>query len=235
MNHIEETIRNVPLIESRIGYVFKDKSILLLAFAHRSFAHEMRQVSQHNERLEFLGDSILGFLVAKYLYEKLPNIPEGELSVLRSRLVESTSCVAYIKELNIGQFILLGRGERLNDGKGRETILADLFEAIIAAIYLDGGIEATERFLFGHFEKNILEIIKNPSQNWKALLQDYCQKHHQQTPQYIVISEQGPDHCKEYVVAVSIQNKELGRGVGFSKKAAQQQAAENAYTQLNPS
>lgn len=228
MDYLKETIKNIPSIEASIHYTFKNKDLLLLAFAHRSFVNETKLLSAHNERLEFLGDSVLGLLVASFLYETFADTAEGELSVLRARLVEASSCVEYIQDLNIGQFLLLGKGERSNNGKGRFTILSDLFEAIIGAIYLDGGLEAASDFLFQHFGKKMSQMIKNPSQNWKALLQDFCQRNYQSTPHYKVLSEIGPDHQKEYEVVVLVENRELGRGKGSSKKIAQQSAAEDA-------
>src|ERR1700722_11913608 len=155
MKEFENLIKQASEIEIKMGYAFKDRSLLALAFTHRSFVNENKEVNEHNERLEFLGDSILGLLIAEYLYRYLPSTPEGELSYLRSRLVEASSCVLYVQIFEVEKFILLGKGERMNDGRGRESILADLFEALIGAIYLDGGIEAARRFLFKNFSKEI--------------------------------------------------------------------------------
>lgn len=233
MSPFQQLLYSAPSIEKSIGYTFKNREFMALAFVHRSFVNENREVIHHNERLEFLGDSILGVLIADFLYRRLPDYPEGELSDLRSRLVEAVSCVNYIQKLNIEQYLLLGKGERLNDGRGRETILADLFEALIGAIYLDGGIEAATRFLFKNFSEEIENILKMPLKNWKALLQDYCQKQFQQAPQYHVLSEKGPDHKKIFEISVSILNKEIGKGTGSSKKEAQQAAAEQALASLH--
>lgn len=233
MNLYEELVNSTPAIEAKIGHVFTDKSLLLLAFIHRSFINEHREfVEQHNERLEFLGDSILGLLVAEYLYRYLPDTPEGELSYLRSRLVEASSCVTYVQKLELGTHLLLGKGERMNDGRGRESILSDLFEAVIGAIYLDGGIEAARRFLFKNYSTEIQSILSRPVRNWKALLQDYTQKRFQVTPFYDVIHETGPDHSKIFEIAVMIRDEEWGRGTGPSKKEAQQAAASDAVARL---
>ncbi len=152
MNQMEHLLQHISAIENKIGYTFQDRALLMLAFVHRSFVNENRLVTQHNERLEFLGDSVLGMLISDYLYRNLPSsTPEGELSYLRSRLVEASSCVSYVQSLNVTSYVLLGKGERMNDGRGRESILADLFEAIIGAIYLDGGFEAAKNFLFRNF------------------------------------------------------------------------------------
>lgn len=235
MQTIRELMQATSQIEGRLHYVFKDPSLLALAFVHRSFLNENRDVKEHNERLEFLGDSILGLIVSDYLYRMLPGTPEGDLSFLRSRLVEAPSCVHYVQKLQVEEFLLLGKGERM-DGRGRASIMADLFEALVGAIYLDGGLDEAKRFLFGHFAGEMESILKMPISNWKAMLQDYCQKHFQQTPVYEVVSESGPDHNKRYRVKVLIQQgepgqelgQELGQGEGNSKKAAQQAAAEDA-------
>ncbi len=233
MNQIENLIQNASVIESKLGYSFRDRTLLALAFVHRSFINEHRNIIQHNERLEFLGDAVLGMLISDYLYQYLPSTPEGQLSYLRSRLVEASSCVNYIQTLDIASYVLLGKGERMNDGRGRDTILADLFEAVIGAIYLDGGIEAAKQFLFTNFAQEIQAIIKTPLRNWKALLQDYCQKNFQQTPVYHVLQESGPDHSKIFQVSVLINQQELGRGTGASKKEAQQAAAAAALARFN--
>ena len=229
MDHL---LQSASLIEKKIGYSFKDRSLLVLAFIHRSFVNENREIDLHNERLEFLGDSVLGMVMAEYLYRQLPNHPEGELSYLRSRLVEATSCVNYMLKLEIDSYILLGKGERMSGGRGRETILADLFEAIIGAIYLDGGIEAAKNFILKNFSQQIQSILETPERNWKALLQDFCQKKFQKTPHYHVVSEEGPDHSKMFKITVVVEHTELGSGIGASKKIAQQAAAADALSRI---
>ncbi len=233
MKSFENIFTEIAAIESKLGYCFNDKHLLALAFVHRSYLNEHRQIiKQHNERLEFLGDSVLGLLAAEYLYKYLPSTPEGELSYLRSRLVESASCVKYMQHLDLGHYILLGKGERMNDGRGRDSILADLFEALIGAIFIDGGLEAAKKFLFKNFSGEIEEILKKPLRNWKAMLQDFSQKKYQQAPVYHVLSEEGPDHSKKFCILVLINQKEVGRGEGSSKKEAQQAAAEDALVKL---
>lgn len=228
MNPIIQLINDAAKIESKIGYTFKNKELLALAFIHRSFVNENRDVNQHNERLEFLGDSVLGLITSEYLYKELPQNPEGELSYLRSRLVEASSCVAYIQKLDLEKYLALGKGERINQGRGRESILSDLFEALIAAIYLDSGLDSVKTFFFTNFSEEIAAILKTPLSNWKAILQDYCQKKYQKPPYYNVLSEEGPDHSKIFKISVMIDEKEIGVGSGSSKKEAQQSAAKNA-------
>lgn len=224
--------KKLPEIEEHLGYTFKDKDLLILAFIHRSFVNENKQISQHNERLEFLGDSVLGLLIADYLYVSLPGTPEGELSYLRSRLVEASACVGYAESLGIKRYLIMGKGERMNDGRGRESILSDLFEALIGAIYIDGGLEAVRVFLFLKLKLNFDGILKTPIQNWKALLQDYSQKKCGQPPVYELVKESGPDHNKIFEVNVAINNEVIGKGLGESKKEAQQAAAKVALNNL---
>lgn len=219
-------------IESHLKYHFKHPELLFLSLVHRSFINENREIVEHNERLEFLGDSVLGLLIAEHLYQKLPSTPEGELSTLRSRLVDAPSCMAYVHKLGVEKFLLLGKGERMNEGRGRETILADLFEAIIGSVYLDGGYDAAKKFFFEHFTHEIDAILKAPPHNWKALLQDYCQKKYQHPPVYKLLGEEGPDHSKVFRISVGIGEDELGQGIGKSKKDAQQAAAEDALSRL---
>lgn len=232
MNDLKELLTHSSEIEAKIGHSFKDKNLLTLSFTHRSYINENDDADEHNERLEYLGDSILGFLIAEYLYKYLPNTPEGELSYLRSRLVEASSCVIYVQKLDLEKYLLLGKGEQMNDGRGRDSILADLFESLIGAIYLDGGMDAARLFLFKNFSKEIEEILKTPVCNWKAQLQDYCQKKYHHPPVYKVVSESGPDHQKTFSISVIINNEEVGHGEGPSKKEAQQAAAQDAFTKI---
>jgi ribonuclease III len=233
MNPVQKLFSQCPLIERCINYTFKDQGLLVLAFVHRSFFNEHRDmVQEHNERLEFLGDSVLGLLISDYLFKQLPTHPEGELSHLRSHIVEASSCSTYLQKLGLAEFVLLGKGERMNDGRGRETILADLFEALIGAIYIDGGLEACKDFFFTHFAEEIEASLKEPLRNWKAELQDFSQKKVQKPPLYKVVKETGPDHSKIFHVAAFIEEKLVGQGMGSSKKEAEQAAAADALSKL---
>lgn len=233
MNPLEELIAHIPMIEKRIQYVFKNKQLLILSFVHRSFFNEHRDLVQHhNERLEFLGDSVLGLIISDYLYSQLPLESEGFLSHMRSHIVEASSCAQLLAQLNIAQYVLLGRGERMNDGRGRETILADLFEAIIGAIYLDSDIESAKKFFFFHFSEKIQEYLRKPLRNWKAELQDYSQKKYQKPPAYKILKESGPDHSKMFFVTAYIDETLVGEGTGSSKKEAEAAAAEDALKKL---
>lgn len=231
---MSELLKNISGIEKKIGYVFKDKKLLILAFIHRSFYNENRDlVQEHNERLEFLGDSVLGLIVSDYLYHHLPSHPEGELSQLRASLVEASTCAHFLQRLGLAEYVLLGKGEQMNEGRGRDTILADLFEALVGAIYIDGGIETARTVFWSHFEKEIEAILKTPARNWKAELQDYSQKKYQKPPVYKIEKETGPDHSKMFHVIACMNDKEAGRGVGASKKEAEQAAAQDAMKRLN--
>lgn len=233
MNTYGHLVKGIPLIEAQIGYTFKEKSLAALAFIHRSFMNENRGVIEnHNERLEFLGDAILGLIVSDFLYSHLPDHPEGELSYLRSRLVEATACTLYLNKIDLEKFLMVGRGESMNEGKGRGTILADLFEALMGAIYLDGGMEAARTFFFTYFKEEVFAIIDKPHRNWKAELQDYCQKNFQKPPEYTVLKEEGPDHLKTFFIRVELDGSVLGGGKGSSKKEAEQAAAEDAILKM---
>ncbi len=230
---MKDLIAYLSVVESRLGYLFKNKKLLRQAFIHRSYFNEHRdEVHEHNERLEFLGDSILGLLISDYLYHYLPSQAEGELSRLRAHLVEAGSCAKFLQKLDLSEYVQLGRGERMNEGRGRETILADLFEALIGAIYLDGGMEGAKQFFWSHFQDEIQKILEHPARNWKAELQDYSQKKYQRPPVYKVLREEGPDHSKIFVIGAYLDDQEMGQGTGSSKKEAEQASAQNAIEKL---
>ncbi len=217
------------IVEKQIKRKFQDRGWLFLAFTHRSFWNEHREsIRDHNERLEFLGDSVLGLIVSDYLFSKHPELDEGSLSTLRSQLVDAPACACYVQKLGIENFLLLGRGEQMNRGKGRDSILADLFEALIGALYLDQGLEGARSFFFSHFEEEVLAMVAKPHRNWKAELQDYVQKNYQQTPTYVVLEELGPAHKKKFRVGVWVNEEKWGEGEGSSKKEGQTEAAKNA-------
>lgn len=233
MNFLEHLRKNLPAIEEKIGYIFANKDLLILSFIHRSFVNENKSLVQsHNERLEFLGDSVLGLITSDFLYHRLPSYPEGPLSQLRSRLVDAQACASYLQKLCLAEYILLGRGEALSDGKAKVSIAADAFEALIGAIFIDGGMSVAKSFLLCHFLDDMEAVIGSPSRNYKAELQDYSQKKFQKAPVYKVIQETGPDHAKIFHVMVYVDDKEVGIGLGESKKLAEQQAAFNALSQL---
>jgi len=233
MNAIETLLEKAPQIEAKLGHTFSDKELLTLAFIHRSFFNEHRSIALgHNERLEFLGDSILGLIVSGYLYSHLPSRSEGHLSHLRSHLVGADACTKYMHQLECSDFLLLGKGEAVNVGRARERILADLFEAIIGAIYLDGGFEKANDFFLQHFGTHIDKAMESPLRNWKAELQDHSQKKFQKPPEYKILEEEGPPHSKSFLIGVFIDEEEVGQGEGASKKLAEQAAAEDALRKM---
>ncbi len=234
MNPLQLLYQSTPQIEHALGYTFKDPNLLATAFIHSSYINENKEVAVHNERLEFLGDSVLGMLIADLLFRRFPDKPEGELSSLRSRLVEAPSCMAYLDKLGVETYLCLGKGERQANTRGRQSILADLFEAIVGAIYLDGGLEAVRSFLSDKLSGEIEQKIAAPTENWKALYQDLCQKQFQVTPKYTITSTSGPEHNKIFEVAVTVHGETQGTGQGHSKKEAEQLAALDALHQHFP-
>lgn len=230
---MENLYQNIEEIEKRLGYIFDDKQALALSFVHRSYFNENREAcSGHNERLEFLGDAVLGVIISGYLYNHLPTQSEGHLSHLRSHLVGAEACAMYMRKLDLEEFFLLGKGEAVNVGRGRDRILADLFEAVMGAIYLDGGLKAAEKFFLSHFAEQIDEAVETPLRNWKAELQDLAQKQFQKPPDYMVVKEEGPPHSRTFVITVYFEGKEMGQGEGPSKKQAEQAAAEDALRRI---
>ncbi|MBX7066224.1 MAG: ribonuclease III [Parachlamydiales bacterium] len=231
MNPLEKLQSELHPIEEKLGYTFENKDHLIQSFVHRSFINEYREGPlQHNERLEFLGDSVLGLIVADFLYHRLPGHPEGQLSQLRSKLVDANSCSQYLQKLNITSYILLGKGEAMSAGKAKTSILADVFEALLGAVYLDGGLGTAKSFLIFHFENEFEAAIGSPPRNYKAELQDLSQKEFQKIPIYKVVEESGPDHAKIFHVMVFLNDQEAGIGMGSSKKEAEQRAAFDALS-----
>ena len=231
-NPISELKSHLSDIEKNIHYRFKDQDLLVLALVHRSFVNENRDlITEHNERLEFLGDSVLGLVIANYLYQKYPDYPEGKLSFLKAYLVDAQSCFQFLKKLSLDNYVLLGKGEKTAP-RGKESIFSDVFEAIVGAIYLDGGLKKVEGFIEKNFSKDLEIMIEHPLRNYKAELQDYTQKKLKKIPVYRCIKEEGPDHQKVFTVCAYVEENILGEGCGSSKKDAEQAAAKNALQQI---
>ncbi|MBN2479217.1 MAG: ribonuclease III [Parachlamydiales bacterium] len=229
MNKLDELKNNISAIEEKIGFSFKDKNLLILSFIHRSFVNENKKiVSEHNERLEFLGDTALNLVVSDYLYNKLEMQTEGSLSHIRSRLVNATICSKYFENLNLVSDLLLGKGEEKTELRGKESIYADAFEAIIGAIYLDQGFETVKKFILKNFKNIFDEVAVKPELDYKGKLQEYSQKKFGVPPVYEVIKEEGPEHLKTFYIDVIINNEKVASATGMSKKEAEQKAAEIA-------
>jgi ribonuclease-3 len=215
-------------LEEKLNYTFKNKNLLANALTHSSYANEKRNGSVSNERLEFLGDSVLSLIVSDYLYNNFKNLPEGELTKLRASLVCEKSLCNFSRELNMGEYLRLGKGEDKGGGRSRDSILADAFEAVLAAIYLDGGLEAARslvlRFILAELEHEDDEVFKD----YKTALQEIIQRNPEETVTYILTKESGPDHSKVFEVEVRLNSNTIGKGTGRSKKQAEQSAAREA-------
>lgn len=216
-------------LEKRIGYEFNDKLLLRTALTHSSKANEDRGSIECNERLEFLGDSILGFIVAEYIYMNNPGMPEGKMTRLRAELVCEKNLVTVARSLDIGSALLLGRGEEHTGGRTRTSILADAVESIIAAIYLDGGLEMASRFIYKHvLEKLESGEFKPQNTDSKTYLQEIVQRTSGQLLEYNVTGSTGPEHERIFTVEVLLNGKHIADGTGRTKKAAEQDAAKHA-------
>lgn len=214
-------------LEKNIGYRFRDPELLNLAVTHSSYGNE-RGSHCDNERLEFLGDSVLGFVTAEYLYKTLPDLPEGQLTKLRANAVCEKSLAVFANEIGLGQYLLLGKGEELTGGRERPSILSDAFESVIAAIYLDGGMEEARKFILrfvSKTEKNVTAVT-----DYKTLLQEVIQKNPDEHLSYVLAAESGPDHDKTFTVEVYLNSNLIGTGTGHSKKKAEQAAAKEALS-----
>ncbi len=215
-------------IERIIGYSFKNKDVLKEALTHKSFAGEHRS-AKHNERLEFLGDSILGAIVADYIYNQCPHVEEGVLSKIKSNLVSRHNLYFWGKQMDLGAFIALGHGEIATGGRTRDSIISNAVEAVIGAVYIDGGYTAAEQVVLPWVKT---QHLTQDSGDFKSLLQEFVQKRSKHTPVYEVIQTVGPEHDKVFTVRVSLDGKELGVGKGRNKKQAEQSAAQAAFEHL---
>lgn len=221
-------IKNINQLEKNIGYKFKDIGKLKTAITHSSFANESKSKLSSNERLEFLGDAVLSIVVSDYIFLNCPNYPEGELSKLRASLVCEKSLCRFSKKLDVGSFLLLSHGEINSKGNERPSILADAFEAIIAAIYLDSGIDQAKKFILKFVVPEINSKKPKAFKDYKTILQEIVQKNKEEVINYSLLRESGPDHDKHFEVLVKINSNVVGKGGGRSKKEAEQQAAREA-------
>ena len=218
-------------IEKNIGYTFKNKELLKTALTHTSYAYENNKES--NEKLEFLGDSILEFVSSKYLYANYKKLKEGEMTKVRATVVCEESLYKIAKMHNFGDFLYLGKSEKKTGGKNRPAILADSVEAVIAAMYLDGGLEEADKFIIQNLEKPIEQATKHVGdKDYKTVLQEKLQEHGEVKIEYEIIGENGPDHNKHFEAQVKCDGKILAKGEGKSKKEAQMYAAKRALDNL---
>jgi ribonuclease-3 len=217
-----------------IGHQVRNEDLFVQALLHRSFLTRVQRPIRSNERLEFLGDSILNLIVAEYLFHHYPEAEEGELTKVRSRLVNRKALAAYAKDIRLANFILMSPSAAQALGKGSDTIIADTYEAVIAAIYLDGGYEAARRFV----EHQLLAALKSGAvltldDNYKSMLLEYAQSRSLGIPRYVIVKEDGPDHDRTFTVEVLLNNERKGCGTGKNKKEAEQSAARRTLALLD--
>ena len=214
-------------LEVKLGYSFKDKNLILLALSHSSYINELTNKNrQCNERIEFLGDAILEMVSSEYLYKNRPNDKEGVLSKQRAALVCEKALATAARSIDLGEFLLLGKGEAANGGANRDSILADAFEAVIGALYLDGGYEVVSAFIV----KRVLESGNGIFVDYKSRFQEIVQGRSNAKIVYELVGETGPEHDRKFEVTVSINGTVLGHGVGHNKKSAEQNAAMEAIS-----
>ncbi len=227
---------SLEALQFRLGYSFKDDGLLRLALTHPSVAHEQGVSLQHNQRLEFLGDAVLQLVLTRVLYEKFPAFGEGPLTKARAQMVNRRSLAEQARRLRLGECLIVSRGEELNQGRERPSALADAFEALLGAIFLDGGFDEVQHFVLRQFRDGFgeLEVIPN-LENPKGELQELVQAESSESPRYQLATVSGPDHDRVFECAVFHRGVELGRGIGKSKKTAESQAAWNALQRIRES
>ena len=225
---MENLDKNLEEFQGKIRYYFNDKELLIEALSHSSYANEKRKGRNSNERLEFLGDSVLSIVVSQYLFEHFTHLPEGELTKIRASLVCEKSLYEFAKQIDLGEHILLGKGEENTGGRERVSILADAFEAVIAAVFLDGGLEAAKRHILKFIPKDIDDRKPVSFSDHKTILQEIIQKNPEEKVEYKLVGQSGPDHNKAFKVQVRLNSNVIGTGIGRSKKEAGQMAAKEA-------
>ncbi len=224
----------VQALESALGIHFNDPTLLREALTHRSYLNEIEQAWPSNERLEFLGDSVLGLITTNFLFHRFPELGEGELTNLRSALVRTETLAHFSEEMKLGTYLFLGRGEEMSSGRRRPAGLACAFEALLAAIYLDAGYDAARSFAMRFVEPELEAVLKGRlHKNAKSALQELSQSRMQVTPTYHLLEESGPDHAKSFTVEVKLGDRVMGRGHDRSKRGAEQAAAEQALDALS--
>ena len=212
-------------LERVLGHTFQDKALLETALTHTSFANEARHGTKHNERLEFLGDSVLSIVVAEYLFTH-SSLPEGDLTRMRASLVCEAALFTFTQKIGLGRWLRLGHGEEMGGGRTRPSVVSDAFEAVIAALYLDGGIDAARAFILPFVTSALTK--QSAEEDYKTKLQEVVQQNPSERLRYVVASQTGPDHDKHFVVEVHLNSNCIGSGEGHSKKQAEQAAAKEA-------
>lgn len=224
---------DLAALQVRLGYSFRNPDLLRLALTHPSVVHENNSIQEDNQRLEFLGDAVIGLILAHELYDKFPRFGEGPLTKARAQMVNRRALARQTRQFALGEHLVLSRGEELNGGRGRPSALADAFEALVGAVFLDGGFDAAREFVLRCFRESFAECAEIPSlENPKGELQELLQAKSPAAPRYQMTSSTGPDHDRSFECAVFHDGVELGRGSGKSKRAAESEAAQAALNRL---
>lgn len=229
-----ERKRKLNKLETILGYSFQDSETINQALTHTSYVNEEHPgATKDNERLEFLGDAVINFVVSDYIYHLQPELDEGKLAKLKAVVVSESVLTRQAKQIKLGEFLRLGKGELRSGGASRSSILGDAFEAIIGALYLDGGVEVTRRFILAQLQNTMDAVLQDAyTKDYKSLLQELAQSECGTTPKYEVVRQSGPDHDKVFVVKVTINDIDYGMGKGKSKKEAEQKAARMGFRKL---
>ena len=222
-----ETIKE---FQEKIGYKFKNEKLIIEALSHSSYANECKKQRKNNERLEFLGDSVLSVIVSDYIFEHFKHLPEGELTKLRASLVCEQALFDFSKKIDLGKYIFLGKGEEITGGRERPSIVSDAFEAVIAAIYLDGGLKVASKYVLSCIPEDVKPHSVVSFVDYKTALQEIIQKNPEEKVEYVLTDESGPDHDKKFTVNVMLNSNVIGTGIGKSKKSAEQNAAKEALS-----
>ncbi len=231
----KKRLKEINKLQKIIKVKFNNRSLLYNALVHRSYVNESGNFDmQDNERLEYLGDSVLGLVVNEYLFKRFDSYPEGDLAKIKSAVVSEATLAAVARGIDLGSFLFMGKGEEQSGGRDRSSILANSLEALIGAVYLDSGLKASRKFILSLLKKDVERIdsmsyMRDP----KTTLQEYVQKNYKTRPVYEVIEESGPDHQKEFLVSLIINDKEFARGSGSSKRKAEMAAAEDVLKRLD--
>jgi len=231
---LDNLMSKIPEFEKKINYTFNNKNNLILALTHSSFANENRQLNiMCNERLEFLGDAVLNIIISEKIYLEYANLSEGEMTKARSVIVCEPSLVKCANQINLPEYLLLGKGEELTGGRFRPSILSDAFEALIAAIYLDGGINKAKEFIYSTMNQIIEDAVNGKEYiDYKTQFQEIVQSSGEKKISYELLDERRPDHDKTFITQVKIEDQVMGTGKGKSKKEAEQNAAKNALARM---
>lgn len=231
----DRRLKQLHELEERLGIKFTNIELLELALTHTSYVNESRKQIESNERLEFLGDAVLELATSNFLYNRFPNMPEGALTKTRTNIVRGTSLASVSKKLKLGEMLLLGRGEEESGGRTRLSNLEDVFEAVLGAVYLDQGWEVARSYVFRHMKQTLDEVREGEvAKDHKSALQEIVQQTPGRKIEYVELDSYGPDHSRSFEFAVKIDGKIYGRGIGKSKKEAEQFAAREAIQKLAP-